>query len=309
MMQDRILVIIITHNGMKWIDKCIQSVLASTIHTNIFIIDNGSTDNTVEHIKKNYPNVKINVNAQNLGFGQANNIGLQYAIDNDYDYVYLLNQDAWIKPNTLKTLINVHKENPDYGVISPIQLQANEKHFDLNFRTIIMELRGSEDFTEDAFFKSTKDVYPVPRVMAAHWLISKSCLSCIGGFSPTFYHYGEDHNYADRAWEKKFKVGIVPNAIAIHDRENRKSTKQQQAHFRYCMALNGLSDFKTSTKKVFFDYCYELLISILYNRYDNKIMIKNFIKLLVNFKHIKRNKMLSTADCAFLKNTPRNQRK
>ncbi|MDE7397344.1 MAG: glycosyltransferase, partial [Muribaculum sp.] len=93
----KILSIIVTYNGMRWIDRCIKSVLDSSISTDIYVIDNFSTDNTVEHIKKMYHRVMVYETNENLGFGKANNIGLKYALDNSYDYVYLLNQDAWIE--------------------------------------------------------------------------------------------------------------------------------------------------------------------------------------------------------------------
>lgn len=97
-MSDRVLVIIVTFNAMQWIEKCIQSVKASSFPLDLFVVDNNSSDNTVAYIKEKHSSIKLIESRSNLGFGAANNIGLQYAIDNDYNYVYLLNQDAWIKP-------------------------------------------------------------------------------------------------------------------------------------------------------------------------------------------------------------------
>lgn len=300
MTQSQILVIVITYNGMKWIDRCIQSILASTIDTNIFIIDNGSTDNTIEHIKNNYPNVKINVNAQNLGFGQANNIGLQYAIDNDYEYVYLLNQDAWVKPDTIEKLIQIQQQNPDYGILSPMQLEANEKHFDLNFYNIIGCADYTEKFSEDVFLHQTKKVYPVKRVMAAHWLISRKCLLETGGFSPSFHHYGEDDNYADRAWQKGIMVGFSPTTIGIHDRESRISDLNKKTYLRYCQAISDISGFEKSTKQSLYDFTYDMFTSFVWGNYDRIQIIKYFFLLLKSLKKLQSNKTKSLQPCAFL---------
>ena len=90
---------------MKWIDKCINSVLNSTLYAKIILIDNGSTDGTLEYISNNFPQAIILPNQKNLGFGKANNLGIEYALSHNCDYVYLLNQDAWIEENTLEILV------------------------------------------------------------------------------------------------------------------------------------------------------------------------------------------------------------
>ena len=118
---------------MRWIDRCLQSVLDSSVPADIYVIDNGSTDHTQEYIQKHYPQVMFVQSKENLGFGRANNIGLQYALQKFYDYVYLLNQDAWLMPDTLEKLIAVNRKFPEYGVLSPFQLQGNGQNIDVNF--------------------------------------------------------------------------------------------------------------------------------------------------------------------------------
>src|SRR5690606_31512456 len=64
-----------------------------------------------------------------------------------------------------------------------------------------------------------------PFVNAAGWLLSRNILENIGGFDPIFFHYGEDDNYCQRAQYHGFKIGIVPNAFLLHDREDRTPQK------------------------------------------------------------------------------------
>lgn len=71
-----ILTIIVTYNGMKWIDKCIHSVISPSIKSDIFVVDNASSDGTPDYIAKNFPTVLLTRSSKNLGFGAANNIGL-----------------------------------------------------------------------------------------------------------------------------------------------------------------------------------------------------------------------------------------
>jgi len=116
----KVLVIVVTYNALQWIDRCLASLLNSTIPVDCIVIDNMSTDDTVKYIKKSYKWVHLVSSKKNLGFGQGNNIGLQYAIDNNYEFVYLLNQDAWIFPDTLRNLIDVYNLHTEYGIIKSV---------------------------------------------------------------------------------------------------------------------------------------------------------------------------------------------
>lgn len=243
----KVLVIIVTYNAMKWINKSFNSIYNSTIKSDLFVIDNGSSDGTQDYINKNYPQCIFFQSKINLGFGKANNIGLKYALDNNYDYVYLLNQDAWLYPHTIEKLISIHKENPQYGILSPFQIQANIKHLDENFGFSIFNWESNKIIIEDIYFNRIKDVYPVNFVMAAHWLMSKECIQKVGGFSPTFPHYGEDNNYIHRAKFHGFKIGVLPTEKVIHDRENRNITKEKRIYMSYILNLIILSNINNNS--------------------------------------------------------------
>ena len=150
----KIIVIVVTYNAMRWIDRCLTSLQKSLIPVDCIIIDNNSSDETVETIKRRYGFCRLVESKENFGFGKANNIGLQYAIDNGYDYVYLLNQDAWIFPDTLPLMINVAKENPEFGILSPLQIYASLSKLDNNF-----QLCCSKDLVSDSICGCLKDVY------------------------------------------------------------------------------------------------------------------------------------------------------
>ena len=133
----KIITIIVTYNGCIWIDKCIGSLKKSSIQNQIIVIDNFSTDQTINYIKENYPDVLIIQNKNNLGFGKANNIGLNYAIEENADYIFLLNQDAWVEPDTIKYLVEFQKMNKEFGIVSPIHLNGKGSELDKNFSTCI----------------------------------------------------------------------------------------------------------------------------------------------------------------------------
>ena len=104
MKQSNIFFVIVTYNAMPWVDRCLESALNGTKSAEIVVVDNVSKDNTVEYIKANYPQVHLFPQTENLGFGAANNLGIRYALEQGADFVYLLNEDAWIEKNTLEIL-------------------------------------------------------------------------------------------------------------------------------------------------------------------------------------------------------------
>ena len=98
-------IIIVTYNAMPWLSKCLESTKPYAI----VVVDNNATDGTVSYIKENYPLITILPQKENLGFGQANNIGMSYALKQGADYVFLLNQDAYLE-NDLFKLVSIINE-------------------------------------------------------------------------------------------------------------------------------------------------------------------------------------------------------
>lgn len=216
----KVYAIVVTYNGLKWIDKCLESLCQSTLPLDILVIDNGSTDETVEKIKSDYSNAEVTENKTNLGFGQANNIGFRKAIDDHADYVFLLNQDAWIEPDAIKVLVEHAEINNDYGLLSPIQLNGDKSAIDQVFASNLMQGEFPR-FYSDLFIKRNdlKGIYPVAYIPAAAWLLSINSIKTVGGFDPIFKHYGEDDNYLQRVRFYDFKIGICPESIAYHDKK------------------------------------------------------------------------------------------
>lgn len=296
-MTKSVLVIVVTYNAMQWAERSFNSLELSNIGLDVFVVDNGSSDGTQQFIQDNYSKVIFRQSEINLGFGRANNLGIEYAIEHGYDYVYLLNQDAWIFPDTLHLLIDSHQKNPQYGIISPMQISADMNDLDRNFRDVTC--KNLSTLMEDMFFSRTRNVYSVKWVMAAHWLISVDCLKKVGGFSPTFQQYGEDDNYIDRVHYHGFKVGIVPAAKAVHDRKYREQTRAQYLfHHFYKYYLVLFSQPRQIRFSEWMKMIYSNILSALRNK--SFVIIKYTIQLLMNSKHIRRNRFRSKQSGAFI---------
>lgn len=211
--------IIVTFNSMPWIDKCLGSIDFDKY--GVVIIDNASSDETVKYLKDNYPKVKLFEEQKNLGFGQANNKSISYALSMGAEQVFLLNQDAYLIDDCLDKLINFQNEHPDFGILSAIHTNAKQTRLDRNFSNYVRFDQNPDFYSDHVLGSELKPVYEVPFVNAAGWLISRECLMRVGGFDPIFFHYGEDDNYCQRVLYHGFKIGVLPDTFMIHDREDR----------------------------------------------------------------------------------------
>lgn len=229
----RVLAVVVTYNAMRWADRCLGSLLRSSLKPAVLVVDNGSSDGTREHVRLAFPEVRLECRPENPGFGAANNIGLRMALEEGFDFVYLMNQDAWVEEDTLELLAAAHR--PEFGVLSPVQNTA-EGAPDANFqRWCGSSLRRAGAQSGKTSMDAVPGIVEVPFVMAAHWLVSRGALRKVGGFSPAFRQYGEDDNYIDRLHWHGFSCGVVPAASAVHDRSGRSLPKEGRMRLK-CVA-------------------------------------------------------------------------
>lgn len=238
----KILTIIISYNFEEWIERCLTSLQHSEQPCSVLVIDNASQDQTVTLIKKNYPEVRLIENKQNAGFGRANNQGMQIALQEGYDAVFLLNQDAWIAPQTLGTLCTLAMQHPEYGVLSPTHLTGDGSCLDPGF---------AEYATHSTQQTADGDLLECPFINAAFWFIPVSVLNHIGGFSPLFYHYGEDKDYINRLHYHGYKLAYSPHVNGWHDRAYRAVTPKAFYHAEYVYHLSEYANLNYSFTKAF----------------------------------------------------------
>jgi GT2 family glycosyltransferase len=212
--------VIVVFNGMKWIPKCLESIRQSTIQLYPVIIDNKSTDDSATFIEREYPEFILIKNKENLGFGNANNIGLKIALQKKADHILLLNQDAYLFSNTVEKLISAQNSHADNFIVTPVLFKANEKDFEVHFQKMAQP-KYCPGFLKD-LGKDTEQkmpYYPVYFMHAAVWLLSKECIESIGGFDPLYSHNSEDSDYINRIKYFEKQIVISPNAYAVHDTE------------------------------------------------------------------------------------------
>lgn len=239
----KVLVIIVSYNFERWIDRCLGSLRLSEHPVDTVVIDNASQDQTVQRIKRDYPEIRLMESKTNLGFGRANNLGMEIALSEGYSHVFLLNQDAWIEPNTIGTLVALSQSHPAFGIFSPIHLTGKGDKPDPGFghyaRLQTLQLLPSDE------------ILPLPFVNAAFWMIPVSVLKKVGGFCPLFYHYGEDKDFVNRLHYHLYKVGYSPHVFGNHDREYRPMTTEGFLRTEYVYHLSEYANINYHGIKAF----------------------------------------------------------
>ena len=275
-----VLVIVVTYNGMRWLSRCLESVS----DYDVLVVDNNSTDGSSEFISLHFPKVVLLRSNKNLGFTGGNNLGIQYAIEHGYNYVYLLNQDAWIEAGTIDKLVYAADKMPEFAILSPLQMTDDLKSLDYQFSKIYCASQ-TESYSQN---KNTEtDIKEVSRVMAAHWLVPVEAFLRLGLFSDLFPLYGQDDDWCNRARFHGWKIGIFSKARAVHDRATRKESKEMIIDRNYRVgSLVRLCDInKPLWNRFLFVILFTLIKTI---KYLSFLPFKHFIGLCKQLPDIRR---------------------
>mgnify|MGYP002332890392 CR=1 FL=1 len=231
---NKLFIVIVSFNGIKWIKNC----LASCEGHNVIVVDNCSIDGTPDLIRNNFPNITLIEQSKNLGFGAANNIGFRRALDQGAKFLFLMNQDVYLKEGTITKLLHEFKKNENYGILSPVHLSGSGDCLDENF-AVYTSNKKNKKLVFDMYNNQLRNVYDFDFINAAAWLIPTSVIKLIGGFDPIFFHYQEDNNYCQRIRYFDLKIGLVINSFILHDRAERsqRELSVEDQVVNYCNLL------------------------------------------------------------------------
>jgi len=238
----KVFIIILNWNGLKDTLECLESVFKLDYpNFEVIVVDNGSTDNSAEIIPKMYAQVIFVENKQNLGYTGGNNIGMQYAMDNGADYIWLLNNDMVVEPDTLSKLIETAELNFKIGLISPTiyyydkpeKIQFCGSYIDWEHQTIIYPKDNDEPVAEK--FKTSTDVC----LWGTALLIKRALVENIGYLNERYFAYWEDTDYSIRSLEAGFK-NYVENQAKIKHRNQltEEGVPRKAIHYYYYMVRN-----------------------------------------------------------------------
>ncbi len=277
----KVAVIIVSYNGMQWLQKCIDSLIESDIPLTIYLVDNASTDGTVECIKNNYSDrIKLHESPVNLGFGGANNIAMKQAYLDGFEYFFLLNQDAHVAPHAIRLLVESSLAFPEYDILSPLHYNGDGTSFDYGFDRYVKKNKDKLWYNQIKQGDFSGPVKKVKFINAAGWFLTRNCIENIGLFNPVFFHYGEDNNYVHRLNFHGLKLGVVSGSFMWHDRIRKpKDSSKKYAHQRFLrISLLELSN-PANNKKIIDLQIRNLLYSI---KWLVKLNVKESFKCIRN---------------------------
>ena len=295
----RVFVVIVTFNGQKWINKCLTSLQNSSMHVDVIVVDNNSTDDTINIVSK-YRDATLIQLDENIGFGNANNCGIKRALKIGADFIFLLNQDAWIKNNTIEELVGVAlQSDASFGIYSPIHLNGKGNKLDFRFENYLTP-KSCKGFLSDLVLTNLKDVYQCTFINAAAWLVKKEVFQKVGGFDPLFFLYGEDTNYLSRLKSHGFKLALVPNTFIHHDREDRNGglnleNEKLEARINFLIMFLDVYSEKYIVIKNIARYFLSLFFRIRF-----MVIMDSIVYIMVRFPKILKNRKCYSKYSAFL---------
>lgn len=217
-MRPRVITIILNWNGQKHLGCCLDSLLCTTYpNHHILLVDNASTDGSVEFVRRRYPDVEVVVNDGNIGFARGNNVGFRRALKAGADYVMLLNADTEVEPDWLDRLMEVMEADPHVGICGSKIMMFSQRGLISSFGHG-MNLLG---FAWDAFVGRIdgprwQEVREVVSVCGAALLIRREALEAAGLFDPLYFAYYEDVDLALRVRMCGYTVKVAPRSIVYH---------------------------------------------------------------------------------------------
>jgi GT2 family glycosyltransferase len=209
-------VVIPNWNGAHDLPKCLDSLLDQTLSCHIIVVDNGSTDGSLELLKKEYPEVEVLVLAKNHGFAGGVNTGAKKALEDGAKYVALLNNDAPADKKWLESLVEKLEQDSKLGIATSKILSVDSIFLDStgDYYTI-WGLPYPRGRNETGINKYDSDTVIFGASGGAS-LYRTEMLKEIGLFDEDFFAYYEDVDLSFRAQLGGWKVAYAPKAIVYH---------------------------------------------------------------------------------------------
>ncbi len=195
-------VIVLNYNQAEILKKCIQSIYQNTpgLDLEIILVDNASTDNSIEMTETEFPEVIVVQSKEMIGFSAGNNLGIKIAQGRN---ICLLNNDAFVKERCLNILSAFLDTHPEAGIVGPALLNSDDT------RQRQGALMGNQ------FWKSTK-AHPVQMVIGACLMFKREVLDKIGLMDEQLFFYNDDLDYCLSSQKVGLLTYFVPEAHCVH---------------------------------------------------------------------------------------------
>jgi GT2 family glycosyltransferase len=216
-------VIIVNFNTASLLRECLNSVdkTKDDIHLEIIVVDNNSKDQSVDMVKKDFPQVRLIANSENIGFAQGVNQGLNLTKGR---YFLLLNPDAKVLPGVMKGLIGFMDRNKDVA-LSGVQLlnpDGTKQNSIANFPTLTQEL-FNKSFLKILFpqkypskYREFRSPIEVESVIGACMIVRPEAVKQVGELDPKYFLFLEETDWCFQMKKKGWKIYHLPQFKAYH---------------------------------------------------------------------------------------------
>lgn len=275
--------IIVTYDSADHIVNCLRSIYGQksiNVKSEIIIIDNASSDSTVDVIAKQFSQVSLKQNHKNLGFAAAVN---QAVSASHGEYILLLNPDTVLEHNFLEIMFSFLQKTPDADIVGVKLVDENNNHHPsawkkVSLMTILFEMILPYSLSIKLVTQSPEKPSIVQNVSGACMLIRRDVFDKLNGFDTRFFLYYEEIDFCKRAVQSGYKVYYNPDTIVTHFIS--KSTFKDQASFFFNLYNGKLLYIKKHFNFPFYAAAYCLIVIGIILR-----IIISFISGLVTFRN------------------------
>jgi len=210
--------IVLNFNARELTRQCLQSLQnAAYPNLKVLLVDNASSDHTVEMAQTDFPQVAIIKNRKNYLFARGNNIGIQHALDSGAEYIFILNNDTTVDAQCLNRLAAFLAEHPKCAACQPIllQMQPPDQVASAGCR-VALSGRAKDLYNRRNLKTIGPEPFQVCGVTGGALLVRSDCLRQVGAFCEYFRMYFEDVDLSLRLQEHGWPLYCVPTAKVWH---------------------------------------------------------------------------------------------
>jgi GT2 family glycosyltransferase len=207
-------VIVPTYQGRDHLESLLPSLAAQTLSHEVIVVDNASTDGTLELLRDRWPDVRRISFPENRGFGKATNAGVAEARS---ETVVLLNNDIVCTPTFLERLVEALDPHEGFVMAAPVLVRRDDEgHIDTAGIVIDRTLHGFNHLYGEPVAVLTADPFDPLAPCGGAAAFDRAAFLGVGGFDPAFFAYLEDVDLAIRCVGRGWKCRLAPTAVAIH---------------------------------------------------------------------------------------------